>query len=208
MMAGRRRVALASGNPHKVAEFAQLLEPLGWALVPAPADFEVEEDGESFAANAGKKAMALQAMLRARGGTDSDIWVLADDSGLEVEALGGAPGVRSARYAEPATDGLDQDSANCRALLAALENVPEPERRAAFVCTLALLRAEGGPELFVGRVEGHIGRAPEGRGGFGYDPLFVPEGEPQSFAAADPALKASMSHRARAVLALRAAIQN
>ena len=187
----RRPVVLASANPHKVAE---IREVLGTAidLVPRPADVpDVDETEPTFEGNARLKADALVAA--------TGLPALADDSGLEVDALGGAPGVRSARYA--GDDAVDAN--NVAKLLAALAEVPDAERTARFRCVV-VLADPGGTEVVVdGVVEGTIIREPRGHGGFGYDPVFVPlEGDGRTFAEQDPAAKHAISHRGRALRAL------
>jgi XTP/dITP diphosphohydrolase len=193
---------VATGNRHKVAEFATLLA--GFALQPAPSGFTAVEDGATFAANAAIKVLALKALLAGQKRQTSPLpplWLLADDSGLVVPALGGAPGVHSARYAAPAAD---QDAANRAKLLAALSGATLPERAAHFICVLALLPPDGPMQTVEGRIDGHISTVPRGEHGFGYDALFVPEGFEQTFAEGGPALKERLSHRARAVAALLA----
>jgi XTP/dITP diphosphohydrolase len=126
--------------------------------------------------------------------------VLADDSDLAVDALGGAPGVRSARYA-----GRDGDTpANNALLLKNLAGVAN--RRAHFACAIALIAPDGTVRHFEGRCDGHIAESPSGAGGFGYDPLFIPDGHDRSFAELAPAEKNAISHRGRALAALRAAL--
>ena len=151
---------------------------------------KADEIGSTFEANARLKAVALHAEL------PPSYWVLADDSGLMVDALGGAPGVYSARYA-----GGGGDEANNLRLLRDLARVPDAERTARFVCTLVLLTEEG-EKVFHGQCEGRILRGARGDGGFGYDPLFVPEGYTETFAQLGEDIKNRISHRARALLAL------
>jgi XTP/dITP diphosphohydrolase len=146
---------------------------------------EVEEDGATFEANAAKKAAAL---ARASG-----LWALADDSGLEVAALGGAPGVRSARYAGEPSDA----AANTRRLLA--EMAGRTDRAALFRCVVALADPSGRVRTVEGACEGRIAETPRGAGGFGYDPVFVPEGETRTFAEMPPAEKHARSHRGAAL---------
>ncbi|MDX8401257.1 MAG: RdgB/HAM1 family non-canonical purine NTP pyrophosphatase [Mariprofundaceae bacterium] len=182
------RIVVASNNLKKRAEIEAILGPLGVRLVPA-ADtrmVEVEEDAPDFAGNARKKAEAFAAANR--------LPALADDSGLCVDALGGAPGVRSARFAgEHATD-----AENNALLLQRLQGAGN--RRARFVCALHLAFWDTRPPLTAeGRVEGEILNAPQGAGGFGYDPLFFCPEIGKSFAEADPAEKARVSHRGRAL---------
>ncbi len=196
------RIVLASANPKKVAELAAILADLDVRtaagdpveLVPRPEEVpEVVEDAPDFVGNARLKAVAL---ADATGEV-----ALADDSGLVVDALGGAPGVRSARYA--GEDASDAD--NVERLLAELSGVAD--RSARFVCVL-VVRAPGGDELVVdGRVEGRIAMSPVGDAGFGYDPVFEPaEGDGRTFAEMDAAEKSAISHRGRALRSLVAAL--
>ncbi len=183
---------IASRNRHKCEEIRALLSVPGLRVVSAadsPELPEVEEDGVTFEENAVKKAVTL-ATLTGR-------WALADDSGLEVEALGGAPGVRSARYAGEPPD----YAANNRKLLTALDHAPS--RRARFRCVLALAAPDGTARTVEGACEGIIAEAERGGHGFGYDPLFVPTGFAQTFAEMAPAEKNALSHRGRALAAAR-----
>lgn len=184
---------LATANSHKVQEFAQLLSDTPLRVLPAgviggmPA---VEESAETFAGNALLKAQALH--TRAPAGA----WVMADDSGLETDALQGAPGVHSARFAGPAAS----DAENCRLLLHKLQQAGTDRRSARFRCVLALLGPQGNvPLYFSGSCEGKIACSPSGDGGFGYDPLFIPSGYEDSFAALPAQIKATLSHRANAI---------
>ncbi len=189
-----RVIHLATGNAHKAREFQRLADEshLSVRMVPAAPMPAVVEDAGTFAGNARKKARALQALLPA------DAWVLADDSGVCVDALGGAPGVESAYYAGPQHDA----AANLRRLAETMRDVPEGKRGAAFVCCL-VLRGPGGVErVCEGRCAGVLRREPRGRGGFGYDPLFVPDGHTQTYAEIAGAVKNKISHRARAWLIL------
>jgi XTP/dITP diphosphohydrolase len=184
--AAARPLVIASGNPGKVREFAALLAELPLEVLPQPPDLEVEETGTTFAANAQLKA---EAVARATG-----CWALADDSGLAVEALDGAPGVFSARYAPT-------DAERIARLLAELEAATT--RRAAFVAALALADPQGVVQLAVeGRCEGLITEAPRGEGGFGYDPVFLVPELGLTFAEMDKATKARIGHRGRAFAAL------
>jgi XTP/dITP diphosphohydrolase len=190
------RLLVASDNAKKRAELEGLLAPLGCELV-TPAALgglpPVDEDQPTFAGNAAKKARS--------GARASGLWTLADDSGLEVEALGGAPGVRSARFAGRHGD----DAANNALLLERLAGLPPERRGARFVCALAVARPDGALALEVeGEVRGRILEAARGTGGFGYDPLFLftEAGFAQShrpFGELDPAAKAGVSHRGRAL---------
>ena len=184
--AAPRPLVIASGNAGKVREFAALLADLPLEVRPQPLDLEVEETGTTFAANAQLKA---EVVAKATG-----CWALADDSGLEVEALGGAPGVFSARYAP-------SDAERIARLLAELDAAPN--RRAAFVAALALADPDGVVQLAVeGRCDGLIAEAPRGEGGFGYDPVFLVPELDLTFAEMDKATKARIGHRGRAFAAL------
>ena len=187
----RLHLLFASGNRHKTAEIQALLGNrfIVSDLSTRPSHRAPEETGKSFEANALIKALAAAA--------ESDIPVLADDSGLEVDALGGAPGIHTARFAGPNAS----DHQNREKLLAALEN--SSERSARFVCVLALILPEKPAQMFRGEIRGTIARTESGMGGFGYDPLFVPEGFSQSFAEIAPELKNQISHRAIAARSLR-----
>lgn len=187
------RVFLASGNAHKVAEFEALVAASGlrWELASARALGgmpPVVEDAGTFVGNARKKARALRARLPAGA------WALADDSGLGVDALGGAPGVESAYFAGPEGDA----AANLAKLVAVMREVPGERRAARFVCVLVLVNSDGEEQVFEGRCEGRLAVEPRGGAGFGYDPLFVPAGHEQSFAELPAAVKNTLSHRARA----------
>jgi XTP/dITP diphosphohydrolase len=148
----------------------------------------VREDSGTFAGNAAKKARALRPLL------PPGAWALADDSGLCVDALGGAPGVESAYFAGPQGD----SAANLAKLVAAMRGVPAGERGAEFVCTLFLCGAGGEERLFEGRCRGSLAGSPRGGRGFGYDPLFVPQGLELTMAEMEPAAKNRISHRGRA----------
>lgn len=189
------RLVIASHNAGKVREIAELLSPFSLEVIsagelglPEPA-----ETGTTFAANAEIKALAA-----AIGSGQPS---LADDSGLAVAALDGEPGIYSARWAGPDKDfGL------------AMRQVQErldgnPDRRAAFVCALALAWPDGEVEVFEGRVEGEVVWPPRGEQGFGYDPIFVPAGDSRTFGEMAPAEKHAISHRARAFAQLVARLQ-
>jgi XTP/dITP diphosphohydrolase len=189
-------LVIASGNAGKVREFGQLLADLGLETRPQPDGLDVEETGNTFAENARLKA---EAVARATG-----CWALADDSGLSVDALGGAPGVQSARYA-------DSDTARIARLLRELNEagVHEPAgRRACFTAALALANPAGDVVLEVeGICPGQILEAPRGEGGFGYDPVFfVPEAG-LTFAEMPHSQKAELGHRGRAFAALKPKLQ-
>lgn len=180
---------VATRNAHKTEEIAAMLGD-GYAvrdLHSMPEAPEIEETGETFVENSRLKAVGISEVFEGL--------VLADDSGLEVDALDGAPGVHSARYAGTHGD----DKGNNAKLLRELDGVPQEERTARFRCTMVL--AEKGEALadFSGAVEGRIRHEEEGEGGFGYDPLFIPEGHEASFASLPAEVKNGMSHRARAL---------
>lgn len=184
------RLHLASGNAHKAAEFAALAAAarLAVEIVPATAVGgmpAVVEDATTFSGNARKKARALQARLPAGS------WVLADDSGLGVAELGGAPGVESAYFAGPQGD----SAANLRKLVETMRDVPEGRRQAYFACVLIVIDAKGIEYEFEGRCDGALRMTPRGRAGFGYDPLFVPAGLSLTFAELPEAAKNALSHR-------------
>ena len=187
------KLVIASHNPGKVREIAELLEPSGVAVVSA-AELDLaepDEPGATFIANADIKARAAAAA--------SGLPALADDSGLVVPALDGAPGLFSARWAGP-----DRDFA---AAMAKVETAlaGKDDRRAHFVAALALCWPDGHCEVFEGFVHGHLEWPPRGDQGFGYDPMFVPDGHAITFGEMDPAKKHSMSHRADAFRQLVAA---
>ncbi len=184
-----RQLLVATRNVHKTEEISFILEGLFRVLdLSAVADApEVEETGTTFIENARLKAVAIS---KTTGGL-----VLADDSGLEVDALGGEPGVYSARYAGPGAE----DATNNRKLLAELAGIPEQKRTGRFRCVMVISREGEVLEEFEGCVEGMILEEEKGAGGFGYDPLFVPEGHTQSFAELGPRIKNGLSHRARAM---------
>jgi XTP/dITP diphosphohydrolase len=190
------KIVLASGNAGKLAELRGLLAGSGVELV-AQTELgigDAEETGRTFIENAILKARHA---ARATG-----LPALADDSGLCVDALGGAPGLYSARYAGVHGD----NAANNAKLLHELEGVPDARRGAHFVCVLALLRSEDDPDPLIthGRWHGRVLAAPRGARGFGYDPVFLPEdGDGASAAELDPAVKNRISHRGQALAALR-----
>jgi len=210
---------LATRNRHKVQEIRAILGAAMryLSLHDLPGTPEIQEDADSFAGNAVKKALTLARWLgQARTAPAADLaargcLVVADDSGLEVDALGGAPGVHSARFAalENGRTGNTPDAANNAKLLRLLHDVPAGKRTARFRCVVAVARpaapgrAEAAPRLFEGVCEGQIGFGPRGANGFGYDPLFIPEGFQQTFAELSETVKNTISHRARALAALR-----
>jgi XTP/dITP diphosphohydrolase len=187
------KLHLASGNAHKVAEFQALAAASGLALELVSARTvggmpPVEEDTGTFIGNARKKAQALQRLLPA------DAWVLADDSGVCVDALAGAPGVESAYYAGPEHDA----AANLAKLTVVMRDVPTAQRGAQFRCVLVLRGPDAVEQVFAGSCPGRLLVEPVGGYGFGYDPLFVPDGFDRSFAELSAAEKDQISHRGRA----------
>lgn len=181
------KLLIATRNAHKLAEIREMLPGVelvgtdGWAGVPDP-----EETGTTFEANAAIKA---EAWLAATG-----LPALADDSGLEVDALNGEPGIHSARYA-----GAHGDSAaNNAKLLRELDGVPAEKRTARFVCALALALPGQPVRTLRAACEGRIITELQGKNGFGYDPLFIPQGYTESFGVLPAEVKATLSHRARA----------
>lgn len=193
-MGERTKIVLASANPKKAAEIVEILGD-HLELVPRPPEVpDVVEDEDTFEGNSRLKAVAL---VVATG-----LAAVADDSGLEVDALDGAPGVYSARYAGDAAT----DSDNVDKLLAALADRPDPADRTGRFRAVVVLRYPDGTELVVaGAVEGHIADAPRGGGGFGYDPVFVPaEGDGRTFGEMKPDEKHAISHRGRALRSLLA----
>ncbi len=186
-------IHLATGNAHKAQEMQALADASGLPLKIAAAQMPaVVEDTGTFAGNARKKAAALRAVL------SPDAWVLADDSGLCVDALGGAPGVESAYYAGPAGN----PAANLAKLVQVMRPVPEGRRGAHFVCVLVLLGPGGVERLAEEHCAGTLRREPVGGGGFGYDPLFIPVGFDRTYAELSEAEKNKISHRARAFATL------
>jgi XTP/dITP diphosphohydrolase len=227
------RLLIATRNAHKVGEIRAILGANYecYSLQDLAGAPEVHEDALTFAGNATKKAVELATWVAATpsaaellGNSEQELFVLADDSGLEVDALGGAPGVHSARFAALDT-GLAGNSGNAdnnAKLLRLLKDVPREQRTGRFRCVLALtpvLRAQREPaspvcyadefelqtELYEGTCEGRIGFEPRGDGGFGYDPLFFPAGFDRTFGELSETVKNSLSHRARALEQLRSA---
>ena len=191
------KLFLASGNAHKVAEFQALAVatrvPLEIMSARAVGGMPpVDEDTGTFVGNARKKALALRAVL------PPDSWVMADDSGVCVEALGGDPGVESAYYAGPQGDA----AANLAKLVETMRDVPDAGRAAYFICVLFLITDTGEEIVAEGRVEGRLLRSPRGGSGFGYDPLFVPTGYDRTYAELTESEKNQLSHRGRAWLNL------
>jgi XTP/dITP diphosphohydrolase len=217
---------LATRNSHKVAEIRSILGGnfRFLTLHDLPGAPAVVEDAHTFAGNATKKALELAHWL-AGTRVDDHAFVLADDSGLEVDALNGAPGVHSARFAglDGGLAGNSPDAANCSKLLRLLKSVPPEKRAARFRCVMALVpvlrqdKESASPVCFTdelelrtqlaeGACEGRIISEPRGQGGFGYDPLFVPDGYDETFAELGEAVKNQFSHRAKALAALKVAL--
>jgi len=187
------RIVVASHNAGKVAEIAELLAPCEIEIGSAGALglAEPEETGTTFRENAALKALAC-------AGAAGEV-ALSDDSGLAVAALGGAPGIHSARWGGPGRD----FALAMRRVEEAL--APDADRRAAFVCALALAWPDRHVEIFEGRIDGHLVWPPRGERGFGYDPIFVPRGGSLTFGEMEPATKHAISHRAAAFRDLAAA---
>jgi XTP/dITP diphosphohydrolase len=179
--AAPRVLVLATGNPHKVEEVAAILAPDGWAVEPFVQ--EVDETGSTFEENALLKA-------RAAAAATGDLAV-ADDSGIEIDALGGAPGIHSARWTAEG-DWIPR-------VLRDLQDVPDSWRGCRYVCAAAAAWPDGREVVVLGTVEARITQAPRGEGGFGYDPIVAPvEGDGRTFAEMTPTEKHQLSHRARA----------
>jgi XTP/dITP diphosphohydrolase len=180
---GRGRLVLATGNAHKVAEIAEILTD--WDIDAR--DPGVDETGATFEENALLKARAVASAT----GT----LAIADDSGIEIDALGGAPGIHSARWTAE-SDWIPR-------VLRELADVPEGKRGCRYVCAAAVVWPDGREVVVRGTVEGQVGLAPRGTGGFGYDPIMVPdEADGRTFAEMSPAEKHALSHRSRAFRAL------
>ena len=188
------RVLIATSNPGKLRDFTAAAAEFGVEIAPVPAIEQlpaVVEDGATFEANAQKKA---EHYSRLAGGE----MVLADDSGLEVDALGGAPGVRSARYAAVGNEENSTDAENNRRLLGELREVGETQRGARFVCVIVAARDGRVLASFRGTAEGRLLAAPRGYNGFGYDPLFYFPSLGKTFAQLTAGEKAHVSHRGQA----------
>ena len=177
-----RPLVIASGNRGKIREFEQLLNSLPLRITAQPDGLEVEETGQTFAANARLKAIAVA--------DATDAWALADDSGLSVNALNGAPGVHSARYAPTDPERISR----------LLEALTDHDDRSAYFCAALCLAAPGGRVLLEvqGRCEGEITRSPRGEEGFGYDPIFEVDGTARTFAEMSTPEKKANGHRGRA----------
>jgi len=191
---------LATRNQHKTREFRELLgrnleviDLSAFPKIPSP-----EESGRTFEENATLKAIA--------GSQDRHLLVIADDSGLEVDALDGAPGIYSARYAGKTASDVENVGKLLREL--SVRDIPVEKRSARFRCVIALAREGKRLGIFEGVVEGNIVDSPRGKGGFGYDPVFQPTGFEQTFAEMRPELKNKISHRAHAIAALREGLRD
>jgi XTP/dITP diphosphohydrolase len=188
-----RKVVLATRNAHKVEELRRILAPYDVELVsltdlpPVP---DVEESGQTFAENAMLKARSVAA--------ETGLTAVADDSGIEVDALNGMPGILSARWSGRHAD----DAANLALVLAQIAHVPPEHRGASFACAAAAATPDGRAVLVEERLRGELTRAPRGDNGFGYDPVFVPVGETRTTAEMSPAEKDAISHRGSAFRAL------
>jgi XTP/dITP diphosphohydrolase len=184
------KLLLATRNRNKVVEIQQALEATDWQMVilsDIPNAPDVEEDGATFEQNALKKARSAARV--------SKLWTLAEDSGLEIDALGGEPGVKSARYAGEGASDADR----IRKVLDQLSSVPDERRTARFRCVMCIIDPAGNENCFEGRCEGRIAAQPRGSSGFGYDPVFVPDGYDKTFAELGLGVKGKISHRARAM---------
>ena len=203
-MAGQ--IVIASGNSHKAQEIQSLLgkEYPYLTLRDFPNAPGVKEDASSFAGNAVKKALSLVNWLKQNGAL-SEGWILADDSGLEVDVLDGAPGVHSARYASTTQTDNSSDEDNNSKLLRELIGRVEHHRTARFRCVIALAQAGEytQPHIFEGSCEGRIAQSASGEHGFGYDPLFIPNGFNISFGELGPEIKSQLSHRGAALRQLK-----
>ncbi len=183
------KIIIASNNSGKIKEFKKILEPKGYDVVSqneAGINMEVEETGTTFKENSTLKAEAIYNLTHTA--------VLADDSGLEVEYLNGEPGIYSARYM-----GLDTDEARRNCILEKLKGVEESKRKARFVCCICYIDENGNKQYAQGYWNGKIAQEPNGQNGFGYDPIFIPDGEQRTSAEMLPEEKNSKSHRANAL---------
>jgi len=192
------RLVAATHNPGKVRELRDLMEPLGFEVVSA-IDLDLPEPEETESTFTGNAILKARAAAEATGAP-----ALSDDSGLAVEALGGAPGIYSARWAGPGKD----FSLAMEKVKTELETEGSGNRRAKFVCALAVVWPDGEAVVFEGYVHGELTFPPRGDKGFGYDSVFIADGETETFGEMDPARKHAMSHRADAFAQLRAALMS
>jgi XTP/dITP diphosphohydrolase len=188
------RIVLSSGNPDKLREIAEILSAKWLEIVPL-SDFPGAPDPKE-----GKDSLKENALMKARLARDfTGLPSIGDDTGLEVDILDGKPGVLSSRYSgENATY-----SDNVKKLLEVLQSIPKEQRTARFRCAVALASPGGNEKIFKGQCQGHIAFEPRGQNGFGYDPIFVPEGKKSSFAQLSPVIKNRLSHRGRALRSLK-----
>lgn len=188
-------VVAATQNKHKIKEIDAITSPFGFEIKSLEdvglKDIDVEEDGDTFEANSYKKAKEI--------GELSGLTAIADDSGLMVDALSGAPGVYSARFAGEGA----RDAENNAKLLKLMEQIPEGERGARFVSVITMIFPDGETLMARGECQGRILREPRGEGGFGYDPLFLPDGYLQTFGQLSAEAKNKISHRAKALEILK-----
>jgi XTP/dITP diphosphohydrolase len=194
-------IVLATRNKKKIEEIRRITAGLPISILSLdnfPDCPETIEDRDTFEGNAIKKAIEVCTCIGKPA--------LADDSGLEVDALGGAPGVYSARYA--GNEGGNTDVRNYEKLLVELKNVPDEKRGARFVCCMALAFPDGSVKTFLGYVEGRIGHEPKGATGFGYDPVFIPKNYKTTFAEMSGGEKDQLSHRGKALMKLAAFLQS
>ncbi len=191
---------VATTNKGKLAEFKSLMEPQG-VIIHSPNElksyFPPKEDGATFEANARLKSRSMKVMK-------PGVWVIGEDSGLEAEGLGGLPGIHSARYAGEKAG----DAENCAKLLKMMQIRAGDNRKAIFRCTIVAYSPEGVEHIIQGEMPGTIAMKATGTVGFGYDPVFIPEGETKTLAELGPAVKNKISHRASAIRALLAVMNN
>lgn len=193
-------IVAATQNKHKIREIEAITKEFGLSIISRDEagvpKVEVVEDGETFEENSYKKAYEIMKLCGKI--------TIADDSGLEVDCLDGAPGVYSARFA-----GIDgDDEANNRKLIGLIKNVPYEKRTGRFVSVITMVFPDGSSVVARGEVEGHIVLEEQGSNGFGYDPLFVPAGYDRTFGEIEPEIKNRISHRANALNALREKLRN
>ena len=192
------KLVIASNNKGKIREYKQILEPLGYEVFSqseAGLILDVEETGTTFAENSALKARAAFKLCRCA--------VLADDSGLEIDALDGEPGVYSARYG-----GLETDDERTALVLKKMKEIPDDKRGAHFTCTIHFIKADGEEIAVEGKVFGKIAHEPVGENGFGYDPVFQPDGYACSMAELRPEEKNAISHRGNALKILKEELRN
>ena len=197
-----KKIIVASNNAHKIIEIKQIMNGLPFQVVglkEAGINIEVEETGDTFLENAYKKAIEIYEVVN-----NKDCMVLADDSGLSVDILGGAPGVYSARFAGEPSD----SKKNNQKLLDMLKGKCFEDRKARFICGMVLIGLDESPIKVQGEIEGYILEEEKGRDGFGYDPLFYVTKSKKTFAEMDAGDKNSMSHRGRALEQLIKCINN